>query len=314
MNKKMSTPYFSVVIPVFNRASSILPVLESVIAQTFSDWEAIVVDDGSKDVAELEKVVSAIKDNRVRLVKRENGGGGAARNTGIDAAKGKYIALLDSDDFFLKDKLSAYHRVLEQSPRKIQITWSRFHVDRGNGKDWIKPSRGPLEGERIDEYLTCTSGWIQTSTMVVERMFASQVRFSEKLPSSQDTDFAIRCFLKGANFKFIEKCYSIMDDAYDPSRVSKQTNVKPLLSWIEGMKGDGVSSKSYLGYRGWQCARIQSESSVLAALKLFIPAVLAGSFSFKTAVRVFLQIVISQESYQKLMTFAVTLLGRRLAK
>lgn len=306
----MSIPYFSVVIPVFNRASSILPVLQSVIAQSFSDWEAIVVDDGSNDVAELEEVLLEVQDPRVRLVKRVNGGGGAARNTGIDAAKGKYIALLDSDDFFLKDKLSAYHGILEQSPLKIQVAWSRFHVDRGNGKDWIKPSRGPVKGERIDDYLTCTTGWIQTSTMVVERVFATQVRFSEKLPSSQDTDFAIRCFLKGANFKFIEKCYSIMDDVYDPSRVSKQANVKPLILWIEGMKDDGISKKSYLGYRGWQCARIQSESNVISALALYFPALFGGSFSLKTAVRVFLQISISQKYYQKLMTLAVSLLGK----
>ena len=308
----MSKPYFSVVIPVFNRASSILPVLNSVISQSFTDWEIIVVDDGSKDIVELEKVVNDIQDSRIRLVKRINGGGGAARNTGIDAAEGEYIALLDSDDYFLEDKLKVYHQVIERSDRTVQLAWSRFHVDRGNGRDWIKPTNGPKKDERIDEYLTCTTGWIQTSTVVVEKSLAQKVRFSEKLPSSQDTDFAIRCYLAGANFEFIEECYSIMDDVYDPRRVSKQANVQPLLLWMEEIKNNGISKKSYLGFKGWQCARIQSETNKIAALQLFATALMGGSFSPSTAVRIFLQIIITQKTYQKIMTLAVLIFGKRV--
>jgi len=308
----MIVPYFSVVVPVYNRASSIMPILNSVINQKFTNWEMILVDDGSRDVDELALIISEINDDRIKLICRSNGGGGAARNTGIDASIGKYIALLDSDDLFLENKLQDYHEFLECQSDTIHLAWSKFHVDRGNGKDWIKPDRGPLVDERIDEYLTCTTGWIQTSTMVVEGAFAKKIRFSEKLPSSQDTDFAVRCFLNGANFHFFDKCYSIMNDMYDPNRVSKQSNVTPLLSWVEEMKSKGMSKKSYLGFKGWQCARIESESNVFSALKLYLPSLIGRAFTLKTSVRVFLQIVIKQEKYHKLMSLLVLILGKRV--
>jgi glycosyltransferase involved in cell wall biosynthesis len=94
----MNDPFFSVILPTYNRAHILTGTIVSVLSQNFSDWELIVVDDGSKD--NTKQVVSEIRDDRVRYVYQENAERSAARNNGIRHARGQYICFLDSDDFF----------------------------------------------------------------------------------------------------------------------------------------------------------------------------------------------------------------------
>ena len=95
----------SVVIPTYNRTESLRRAAASVLAQTYANLELIIVDDAS-DVPGAQAVAEALDDPRVRFVRREvNGGAGAARNTGVEAAKGDLIAFHDSDDEWLLDKL-----------------------------------------------------------------------------------------------------------------------------------------------------------------------------------------------------------------
>ena len=94
----------SVILPVFNRAATLARCVESVRAQTFSDWELIAVDDGSSD--DSVRVVESFADARMRVIRHErNRGPAAARNTAIEAARGEYLALIDSDDEWLSRKL-----------------------------------------------------------------------------------------------------------------------------------------------------------------------------------------------------------------
>jgi glycosyltransferase involved in cell wall biosynthesis len=102
MNVAIINPSVSVVIPTYNRARTIERAIDSVLAQTFQDFEVIVVDDGSQD--ETKGVLSRFGD-RIRLIIQENRGVSAARNTGIQAAHGKWIAFLDSDDEWHPAKL-----------------------------------------------------------------------------------------------------------------------------------------------------------------------------------------------------------------
>src|SRR5579863_3220302 len=90
----------SVVIPAYNSAEYIAEALDSVVAQTFVDYEIIVVNDGSSDTGKLEKVLVPYL-RLIRYIKQENNGPSAARNVAIRAACGKYVALLDSDDRWL---------------------------------------------------------------------------------------------------------------------------------------------------------------------------------------------------------------------
>ena len=110
-----AAPRVSVIVPVFNRAGSIPRALESVAAQTFQDYEIIVVDDGSTDGSA--DVVERLGLARVRLIRSpQNRGAAAARNIGISAASGQWIAFLDSDDFWAPDKLAHQLAALEGAP------------------------------------------------------------------------------------------------------------------------------------------------------------------------------------------------------
>jgi teichuronic acid biosynthesis glycosyltransferase TuaG len=99
--------------PAYNAATTLAESLESVIAQTLSDWELIVVDDGSAD--QTSEVVSAyaLRDPRIRLVRQENAGCGPARGTAIEHSSGQFIARLDADDLYMPTYLEEMLRFIE---------------------------------------------------------------------------------------------------------------------------------------------------------------------------------------------------------
>jgi len=106
------SPFFSVIIPTYNRARSIADAVKSVLDQTFTDFELIVIDDGSKDnTAQVLKPLCD-SDPRIRYIYQDNTERSAARNHGIEVAKGQYICFLDSDDVYLDSHLAEFHRTV----------------------------------------------------------------------------------------------------------------------------------------------------------------------------------------------------------
>lgn len=108
----MPVPFFSIIIPTYNRADFIADTLRSVFAQVFSSFELIVVDDGSKD--NTSEVVQLFKDPRLRYYVKENAERGAARNYGLRRAKGEYAIFLDSDDLFLPNHLATLYGKIQE--------------------------------------------------------------------------------------------------------------------------------------------------------------------------------------------------------
>ena len=108
--------YFSVIIPVFNREKMITRAIESVLAQTFTDYELIIVDDGSTD-----KTSQIIKKYKCKILTIKNSGVSAARNTGIRESKGKWICLLDSDDQWLESKLQKQFDLIQNPDNKDAV-------------------------------------------------------------------------------------------------------------------------------------------------------------------------------------------------
>ncbi|MGA7377390.1 MAG: glycosyltransferase family A protein [Candidatus Sulfotelmatobacter sp.] len=108
----MKNPKVSVVIPTYNRAGTVPRAIESVLAQTFTDLEVIVVDDGSSD--DTGKVLGEMFGERIRYFAQVNQGASIARNRGIEEARGEWIAFLDSDDLWEKEKLEWQLKALEQ--------------------------------------------------------------------------------------------------------------------------------------------------------------------------------------------------------
>src|SRR3990172_11149387 len=113
-------PKVSVIIPTFNCEEYIEETLSSVLFQTFTDFEVIVVDDGSTD--NTIKVIKPYLD-KISYIQKDNGGQGSARNLGISLAKGEYLAFLDSDDLWLPDKLSLQVGYMENNPN-VSLTFT----------------------------------------------------------------------------------------------------------------------------------------------------------------------------------------------
>jgi glycosyltransferase involved in cell wall biosynthesis len=111
----VSEPAVSVIVPCFQQAQFLTEAVESVVGQTFSDWEVVIVDDGSPDATE--QVANALIErhgDRIRLLRQANGGVARARNAGIAAARGKYILPLDADDKLHPDMLAETVRLLDR--------------------------------------------------------------------------------------------------------------------------------------------------------------------------------------------------------
>lgn len=109
-------PFFSVIMPVYNRADLVKDSIASVLSQRFDDFELICIDDGSTDntLLVLKEIVK--KDKRIKLISHQNRGRCAARNEGINAAYGEWIAFLDSDDFYLENHLSIMYQLIQKFP------------------------------------------------------------------------------------------------------------------------------------------------------------------------------------------------------
>ena len=108
--------FFSIIIPTYNRANLIQPTLDSILAQTFSSWECIIIDDGSTDNTKEVIHEYCEKDDRFRYVYQENAERSAARNNGIRHAQGEWICFLDSDDLYATNHLAELAEYLEGNP------------------------------------------------------------------------------------------------------------------------------------------------------------------------------------------------------
>lgn len=129
-DKDRDAPYFSIVIPLYNREKHIPRAIDSCLGQGFSDFEVVVVDDASTDRSR--EVVDAYRDPRIRLVRHEtNRGVSPARNTGVDASWGDWILFLDSDDELLPDALSRIEARTRQAPDDIGRLFLMNQLDHG---------------------------------------------------------------------------------------------------------------------------------------------------------------------------------------
>jgi glycosyltransferase involved in cell wall biosynthesis len=124
-------PRISIILPAYNRADTITRAIRSAQAQTFSDWELIVIDDGSTD--NTAEVLAGLEDSRIVVIRQPNGGMTVARNTGILAARGEYIAFLDSDDEFLPLHLELCTAFLDAFPQEAIVSTEMLE-DFGHGR------------------------------------------------------------------------------------------------------------------------------------------------------------------------------------
>lgn len=267
-------PTFSIIIPAYNCSTTISPTLLSVQRQTFSEFECLVIDDGSLDGEALRLVIGDLGDPRFRYIWRSNGGGGAARNTGIDAASGQYIAFLDSDDVFLPDKLSYTIDRLTNNPK--QIYYTQALVERGmSHRKWTRPERAIAADERVATYMFLANQHIQTSTIVIKTDFAKMVRFDDHLRKGQDLDFCLRLEAAGGRFTMFEEPKSIWVDKSETGRTSRTKGYSQPLEWLEQHR-DLMSADEIAGYKATSLAYYYGWRRPHAAVVAFYQGCRAG--------------------------------------
>jgi len=127
----MNQPYFSIIIPTYNRAGFIEKTVKSVLNQTYTNFELIVVDDGSTD--NTKEIVTSINDKKIRYYWKENAERGAARNFGIKKAKGEYITFLDSDDLFYTNHLKEALKYITKN--KPDVCFQGYEIINKNNKN-----------------------------------------------------------------------------------------------------------------------------------------------------------------------------------
>ena len=182
-------PAISIVLATFNRAQLLPQAIASIQAQTFADWELIVVDDGSTD--STRQVVSEIqqRDPRVRYVHQENRGGAAARNMGVRAAQGMYITFKDDDDLCHLEKLAQQYQLLSTHP---EYGWMYGFMDVEN----LVTGERSVHGRVVTTYRELFSGYfIGTPTVLIRRSCFDRVgAFKEDraLWGAEDLEFFLR--------------------------------------------------------------------------------------------------------------------------
>jgi len=177
----------SVVIPTFNRASVITRALESILLQTRPPDEILVVDDGSTDDT-AERVRAEFPG--VRLIEQENRGVGAARNAGIRAATGTWIALLDSDDEWLVEKLERQLRAVTTELETVLCHTDEIWIRRGRRVNPMKKHR--KHGGHIFGHCLPLCVISPSSVLLHRRLFETVGWFDEDLPACEDYDLWLR--------------------------------------------------------------------------------------------------------------------------
>jgi glycosyltransferase involved in cell wall biosynthesis len=197
-------PKVSVIIPTYNRAELLCSAIESVLKQTFTDFEIIVSDDKSTD--HTLNVVKSFKDRRVKYMLNEgNKGPSAARNKAILASQGEYIAFLDDDDEWLPEKLKFQVDLLDKSPLNICGVYSnRLVIDRPSNKIVSESLQSEkLRGNLIS--LLTLQNHINTCTVLLRKRYLEEVGlFDETLSYMEDRDLWIKLSLNW-DFEYIDK-------------------------------------------------------------------------------------------------------------
>ena len=172
----------SVVIPLYNKEQSIRATLESVRAQTYTDWECIVVDDGSTDNSREVVEQFKILDFRFKILSQANAGVSAARNAGIMAAKGEYVAFLDGDDIWDKDFLMTMVGLIEEYPEKSIYGLGCKQIRRGE-KPLLENSyyRGGSTWDYATMAFTGSSACVNKADAIVVGLFDTRMTHGEDL-------------------------------------------------------------------------------------------------------------------------------------
>lgn len=275
-------PTISVVIPLYNKGPHIARALNSVLNQTFQDFEVIVVDDGSTD--DGADIVKGFNDPRIRLIQQENQGVSAARNLGIDEARAELIAFLDADDEWLPDHLNIILRMRERFPEAGAYTTAYFmkYQDKCSLQKYHKIPPSPWEGIIPDYFKSASFGRPPVTTSAVaipKRIFEDVGKFSIETWWGEDMDqwgriaikYPIAFSWKGAAVYHLDAVNRASDEREKPlHEFPFIEEAKKLLSSGDALLCPQRSLEEYITSktigRAWECIKIDKKGEARAIL------------------------------------------------
>lgn len=194
----------SIVLAVYNGEKTIREAIESVLFQSYRNWELIIVDDGSID--KTSEIIKGYKDERIKYIFQENQGRSKARNKGIFLSKGDYIAFLDSDDIWLKEHLKREIEIFHTYP-EIALVYSDIEIIDENGKrmqfeiQW-KPKR--YSGLPINQLIE--ENFIPFSTVIIKKRILDKVGFFDiSIDGAEDWDLWLRIVKEGYKIYYLDE-------------------------------------------------------------------------------------------------------------
>jgi glycosyltransferase involved in cell wall biosynthesis len=212
-------PFFSVILPTYNRAHLIGKAIESMLAQTYLSWELIIVDDGSTD--NTKEVAQSFTDLRIKYIWQNNSERSAARNKGIQHSSGRYICFLDSDDYFMNDHLKNLYRAIEAS--QFQEAVFITDVIRDENGALIKVEHEPLSLHPNNVcYILSSTETVIPARIAVHSSILKEHQFNPALTVSEDSELLSRI---GARYPFIQvPSYTAVYHLHDDNTSHKTNN------------------------------------------------------------------------------------------
>ncbi|MEH2183594.1 glycosyltransferase [Nostoc sp.] len=217
MKTSKPIPKISVIIPTCNNEKTIKHTIQSVLNQTFTDLELIVINDGSED-STLE-VVTKIQDSRIKVFSYSNAGGNVSRNRGLDHAVGEFVSFLDADDLWTPDKLQSQLKALQKNvTAKVAYSWTDY-IDE-NGQFLLSGKRINVNGNGYEKLLLNNFLENGSNPLIYRKALITLGGFDESLKAAQDWDMWLRL---ASNFDFI--CVPSVQILYRISSNSVSSNL-----------------------------------------------------------------------------------------
>ena len=285
---RFAQPTVSAIIPVYNGEHSIRDAVASVIAQTFSHLELIVVDDGSGD-GTLD-ALAELRDPRLLIVRHvANKGAAAARNSGVRSARGHYVAFLDADDRWAPEKLERQLAYMAAQEGKIRLSCTAFHYqDRESGLQETRVLPPIVSQEALLYGCRCSPG----STLMAERsLFKEAGLWNEQIRRLEDWDWLLRCSLLSPLGILQQPLTTVQARlSSDSHYVYVAQSIEHLRRSLDGVaKGVGGFKSRYTASAGLAnelAAAAYRDGKLLIAARHFVKAIaLAPAHQFSVAVR-----------------------------
>lgn len=275
----MNRPLVSVVVPTYNREHLIVKTIKSVLNQSYTNFELIIVDDASTD--NTEKSVLQFDDPRIKFITlKENSKGTKPRNIGIRQSRGKYIALLDSDDEWISTKLEQQLNFIEQF-NSTNIFCFTDIILRTDIKEIKSTNKELCANTDIMDYILVEDNSVQTSTYMFSSDLGKKTLFGPDIKKHQDWDFCLRLKKKGAKFVSFPEPLTIYHIDKREDRIAINSKYDLSLDWINQVRTH-ISEKAYYAFLAkYVSTPLILNKKKLQAMNIYFAAYLKKAINLK---------------------------------